>query len=91
MSIGYDQSYPVFSNVSMYSPAMSSVPVGRNLQQNYPRDYNCCGMDHQNLHDLFQHVDNYHRGMIVRDLYDANGIIPIPYEASTVYSQCKVT
>ncbi|CAI2166000.1 18833_t:CDS:2 [Funneliformis geosporum] len=80
MNLGFDQPYPVF-NVGMYPPSLTSDP---NLQTSY-REYNCCGIDHQNLHDLIQHVDIIHRGLIVHD----NEIIQFPLEANTVYSQYR--
>ncbi|CAG8562872.1 14906_t:CDS:2 [Funneliformis mosseae] len=81
MGLGFDQTYPVF-NVGMYPSSLTSDP---NLQTSYSRNYNCCGIDHQNFHDLIQHADNYHRGMIVQD----GAVIPIPLEANTVYSQYR--
>ncbi|GES96514.1 hypothetical protein GLOIN_2v852768 [Rhizophagus clarus] len=83
MNVGFDQSYQASSDEgSTYTPTITSDSVVRTLQPSYPRDYNCCGTDHQNLHDLFQHVDNSHPGLIV-DI--ANNIIP--FEHNSVYSQ----
>ena len=88
MNISFDQSYSsVFpSDETTFTPTITSDPVARSLQPSYPRDYNCCGIDHQNLVDLLQHVDNSHPGLIVHDLNDlANGVTP--FETNTVYSQ----
>jgi hypothetical protein len=83
MNVSLDQSYQTSSDESStYTPTITSDSVGRNLQPSYPRDYNCCGTDHQNLHDLLQHIDNSHPGLIV-DI--ANNILP--FEHNSVYSQ----
>ncbi|PKY54596.1 hypothetical protein RhiirA4_473489 [Rhizophagus irregularis] len=83
MNVSFDQSYQASSDEgSTYTPTITSDSVARNLQPSYPRDYNCCGTDHLNLHDLLQHVDNSHPGLIV-DI--ANNIIP--FEHNSVYSQ----
>ncbi|RIA97972.1 hypothetical protein C1645_801456 [Glomus cerebriforme] len=82
MNVNFDQSYQASSDEgSTYTPTITSDPVARNLLTSYPRDYNCCGTNHQNLIDFYQHVDTLHPGWIMT----SGGYIP--FETDTVYSQ----